>query len=338
MTIRHALIALCAALALVACGTPTVQTVARVDNAILTRADLDKRIATRQSALKPQPGQPAPSPLDLERQVVGLFVQENLLLSVAKQRGITVSDQEIEKQIGEFRTNIAAAGSSIDEAITAQLGFSGPDSPEFRQFVSYYIAQQKLGETLVTTDTVRQQVEQQVMAEASKTVEKADVAHILVDTEDEAKQVIARLDKGEKFEDLAKELSKDPGSKDNGGVYRDIQKGQFVPEFDKAMFEDLKPGETTKTPVKTQFGYHVIRLLDRKTGPALTDEEAKQAIEQGVAQQLPQERQRALQDLIEAEKKKAKDEGRLEEPTYPDPTAVPPAQQAPQTPGPTTQP
>jgi parvulin-like peptidyl-prolyl isomerase len=195
------------------------------------------------------------------------------------------------------------------------------------------VARQKIADTLVTTDTVRQQVTDQVNAEANRQVMKATVAHILVDTEDEAKQVIARLDKGEKFEDLAKELSKDPGSKDKGGVYEGVVQGQMVPEFDKATFQDLKPGETTKTPVKTQFGYHVIRLISRSEGPAMTAEEAKQQIEQQIPQALQQQRGQAFQKLLDDEHSKAKQEGRLVEPDYPEPTAAPaqqpPAQQPP---------
>ena len=155
--------------------------------------------------------------------------------------------------------------------------------------------------------------------------------HILVEKKEDAEALIKQLQGGAKFADLAKANSKDPGSKDNGGVYENITPGQFVPEFDKAMFEDLQPGETTKEPVKTQFGYHVIRLISRGEGPAMTEEQAKQAIEQQIAQQLQQDRGQALQKLLEDERAKAKTEGRLEEPTYPEPTPEPPppAQAAP---------
>ena len=210
---------------------------------------------------------------------------------------------------------------------------------EFRQFASFFVARQKIAETLVTTDTVRQQVTDQVMAEASKPVQKGTVAHILINVPQgadaaadaaalaKAKDIIARLDKGEKFEDLAKQFSEDPGSKDKGGVYEDVPQGQFVPEFDKAMFQDLKPGETTKEPVKTQFGYHIIKLISRSEGPAMTEEQAKQQIESQIAQQVQQQRGQAFEKLLADEHAKAKQDGRLVEPAYPDPTAAPaPAQ------------
>ncbi|MHB1187937.1 peptidyl-prolyl cis-trans isomerase [Thiobacillus sp.] len=87
--------------------------------------------------------------------------------------------------------------------------------------------------------------------------------HILVKTEAEAKKIIADLGKKAKFEDIAKKQSQDPGSAKNGGALDWSDRRAFVPEFSAAL-AGLKKGETTKTPVKTQFGYHVIRLDDTR--------------------------------------------------------------------------
>src|SRR5512139_238025 len=87
--------------------------------------------------------------------------------------------------------------------------------------------------------------------------------HILVKTEDEAKKILADLGKKAKFEDLAKKYSKDPGSAKNGGALDWSDRRAYVPEFSEAL-AGLKKGETTKTPVKTQFGYHIIRLDDTR--------------------------------------------------------------------------
>lgn len=86
--------------------------------------------------------------------------------------------------------------------------------------------------------------------------------HILVETEDEAKDIIAKLKLGTKFEDLASK-SKDPGSAARGGDLDWSNANAYVPEFSKAMVA-LKKGEITETPVKSQFGYHVIRLDDTR--------------------------------------------------------------------------
>jgi peptidyl-prolyl cis-trans isomerase C len=95
--------------------------------------------------------------------------------------------------------------------------------------------------------------------------------HILVEKEDEAKDIIARLKKGEKFEDLAKQ-SKDPGSKDKGGDLDWATPNNYVKPFADALVK-LEKGKYTEAPVQSQFGWHVIRLDDTRqfTPPSLDD-------------------------------------------------------------------
>ncbi|WP_404872777.1 peptidylprolyl isomerase [Ideonella sp. A 288] len=87
--------------------------------------------------------------------------------------------------------------------------------------------------------------------------------HILVEGEEDAKALIAQIKGGAKFEDLAKAKSKDPGSGQNGGDLDFAKPESYVPEFGKAMTA-LKKGEMTETPVKSQFGWHIIRLEDTR--------------------------------------------------------------------------
>jgi peptidyl-prolyl cis-trans isomerase C len=108
--------------------------------------------------------------------------------------------------------------------------------------------------------------------------------HILVPTEDEAKQIITKLKGGAKFEDLAKAQSKD-GSAAEGGSLGWASPARYVPEFAKPMVA-LKKGEVTDTPVKTQYGYHVIKLEDIRDAQFPPLEEVKQQ----VAEQIMQER------------------------------------------------
>jgi parvulin-like peptidyl-prolyl isomerase len=325
-----------AMLALAACGSPAVGTpVARFDNVILSRQELDQRMARAQQAsaeLAAKQGQPAPPNQDLEQRLVELFIQENLTLGIARQRGIAIDDGEVDTQIEQIRANIQQnpSGLTIEDAIHAQLGMTGVDAPEFRKFISSLVAQRKLAETLVTTDTVRLDLTNQMMAQATQKVDQVHAAHILVETEAEATTVLDRLAKGEAFEALAKELSKDPGSGANGGDLGWLQKGQTVPEFDKAIFEDLKPGEMTKAAVKTQYGFHIIKVLEHEQRASMTEEQAKQAIEQGIPGELQNRRGQALQELLASERKKAKAENRLVEPIFP--TPVPEQQPAPEQP------
>lgn len=104
------------------------------------------------------------------------------------------------------------------------------------------------------------------------------VRHILVDKEDEAKDIIAQLQKGEKFEKLA-ERSKDPGSKVNGGDLDWNAPANFVKPFSDAMVK-LEKGKFTATPVQTQFGWHVIKLDDVRDAKVPSFDEVKPQLQQ----------------------------------------------------------
>jgi peptidyl-prolyl cis-trans isomerase C len=121
--------------------------------------------------------------------------------------------------------------------------------------------------------------------------------HILVDKEEDAKAIIAKLKGGAKFEELAKQ-SKDPGSAANGGDLDWASPASFVKPFSDAM-TSLKKGEITETPVKTQYGYHVIKLEDVRAAKIPTLEEVKPQI----AESLQQKKLAAFQEEL---RKKAK--------------------------------
>lgn len=108
--------------------------------------------------------------------------------------------------------------------------------------------------------------------------------HILVEKEDEAKALIAQIKGGAKFEDVAKKNSKDPGSGENGGDLDYAAPGAYVPEFSQAMVK-LKKGEMTETPVKSQFGWHIIKLEDSREAKFPPIEEVKGQIQQRITQQ-----------------------------------------------------
>jgi peptidyl-prolyl cis-trans isomerase C len=122
--------------------------------------------------------------------------------------------------------------------------------------------------------------------------------HILVETEDQAKKIIADLKKGAKFEDIAKKQSKDPGSGANGGDLDWASPSSFVPEFSEAMVK-LGKGEMTQTPVKSQFGYHIIRVDDIRQAQLPKFEEVKPQI----VQQLQQQRLQKYQEELRAKAK-----------------------------------
>jgi peptidyl-prolyl cis-trans isomerase C len=116
--------------------------------------------------------------------------------------------------------------------------------------------------------------------------------HILVDNEDEAKKLIADIKAGAKFEDVAKKNSKDTGSAENGGDLDFAKPDSYVPEFSAALVK-LKKGEMTDTPVKSQFGYHIIKLEDSREATFPSFDEVKtqlmQRVEQGRLQKYQDE-------------------------------------------------
>ncbi|MGV8892448.1 MAG: peptidylprolyl isomerase [Burkholderiaceae bacterium] len=123
--------------------------------------------------------------------------------------------------------------------------------------------------------------------------------HILVEKEDDAKAIIAKLKSGSKFEDLAKQ-SKDPGSAANGGDLDWAAPAAYVKPFSDAMIA-LQKGQVTETPVKSQFGYHIIKLEDVRAAKVPTLEEVKPQIAEKLQQQQLQEFQLGLRKKAKVE-------------------------------------
>lgn len=121
--------------------------------------------------------------------------------------------------------------------------------------------------------------------------------HVLVEKEEEAKAIIAKLDKGEKFSELAKQ-SKDPGSKDKGGDLGWNSPAAYVKPFGDALGK-LKKGEYTKTPVHSDFGYHVIQLDDSRPANPPPFDQVKQQLQQRAGQQQ-------VENLVKELRSKAK--------------------------------
>jgi len=124
--------------------------------------------------------------------------------------------------------------------------------------------------------------------------ETVNASHILVDTEEKALELLAKIKSGEvSFETCAKENSSCPSGQ-QGGSLGDFGRGQMVPEFDTAVFS-MEVGEITETPVKTQFGYHLIKLNAKNPATTPAFEEIASEIKQGL---LGEKRQRAYESKI----------------------------------------
>ncbi len=236
-----------------------------------------------------------------------------------------------------FAQNLAVVNgkpvpSSRADAMIKQLAAQGqPDSPQLRSMVKEELINReiliqeadKLG--LSSSPDVKNQVEiarqsiairalvqdylkknpvkdAEIQAEYDKFKSQAGdkeyhARHILVDKEDDAKAIITKLKGGAKFEELAKQ-SKDPGSAGNGGDLDWASPASFVKPFSDAMVA-LQKGQITESPVKTQYGYHVIKLEDVRAAKLPSLEEVKPQI----AESLQQKKLQAYQEDL---RKKAK--------------------------------
>ncbi|HEY7764188.1 MAG TPA: peptidylprolyl isomerase [Aestuariivirgaceae bacterium] len=175
------------------------------------------------------------------------------------------------------------------------------ESDEYKQRLAFY--QAKALRDAYFNSTIKPSVtEEEVKAaydkEATniKVSERVRARHILVQTEKDANDVLARLSKGEKFEDIAKQVSLD-GSKDYGGDLGYFASEEMVPEFSKAAF-NLKVGEISQ-PVKTDYGWHVIKVEDRKQGGAQPFDQVKAGIKAVLMR-------KKVQDVVSELRKQAK--------------------------------
>jgi peptidyl-prolyl cis-trans isomerase C len=225
------------------------QNIAVVNGKAVPKARVDALMAqiTKQAAAR---GQQLPP--DIDRLVRDKVVLDEIFVQEAEKRGLAAS-ADFKAQMEMARENI------LVQALLADYEKKNPVSD---------------AEVKAEYDKFK--------AQSSGTEYRA--RHILVEKEDDAKALIAQLKAGAKFEDLAKKNSKDPGSGENGGDLDFAAPNAYVPEFSQAMVK-LKKGEMTEVPVKTQFGYHIIRLEDTREAqfPALDD--VKPQIQQRIAQQ-----------------------------------------------------
>lgn len=120
-------------------------------------------------------------------------------------------------------------------------------------------------------------------------------SHILVKTEDEAKAILAEIEKGGDFAKIAAAKSIDPSAKNNSGALGWFAKGMMVKEFEDAAFT-MKNGEVSKTPVKSQFGYHIIKITGDRTKPLPSFDKSKEDVRLDLVEELRQQVAKELKD------------------------------------------
>ncbi|WP_286746465.1 peptidylprolyl isomerase [Aquabacterium sp. UBA2148] len=246
-TSRTALAALLAASLSLAAPLVSAQNIAIVNGKAVPKARVDAMID--QIIKSPQqPGQPpmTRSP-ELEQKVKDEIVLREIYIQEAERLGLQRS--------ADYKTQMEFARQSI---LIRAL---------------FTDAEKKLG----TTDAEARAEYDRI--KASNGDKEYRARHILVEKEEDAKALIAQIKGGAKFEDLAKKNSKDPGSAENGGDLDWANPGNYVPEFSAAMTK-LQKGQVTDAPVKSQFGFHIIKLEDVRAVQFPAFEEVKEQIVQ----------------------------------------------------------
>ncbi len=195
-------------------------------------------------------GQVANNP-ELRDRARDMLITRELINQEAIKRGV-INNDGIQEQLEQARLNILV-GAVFEDYI------------------------QREGVTEAELKSAYEQVKGQFSGKEYK------VKHILVEKEADAKSLIAKIKAGEKFEDLAKANSKDPGSAVNGGDLNWMNPQALVPEFSKAMVA-LDKGQMTDKPVKSQFGFHIIKLEDVRESKVPTVAELKPQLIQMMAQ------------------------------------------------------
>jgi len=239
-------------------GADTV--VARVGDRVITQADLDLQfdLFLRQSTGGVALSDEAKAQLaGLKKQYLERMVQDAVVVQAAERRGLAPDKATIDRRVAQAKQRLSG-----DEAFRAALKQYGiPDVATYRRMTYDALAYKAMigwiRQRLQVSDAAARML---YLLDRAAYAESAQLcsAHILVPTREEAEAVRVRLEEGADFGELAREVSKDPGSAPRGGDLGCVAVGSLVPEFEKAA-RSLRPGQISE-PVQTQFGWHLIRL------------------------------------------------------------------------------
>ena len=246
----------------------------------------------------------------LKQRILDNLIDRELLKQEAEKRGIKADDAEVNAQLDAVKKG------TTPENFANSLKQMNMTEPALKDYFASQLAMKKLIDKELASKIVVTPEEVKAFYDGNpdvfKTPEMVRASHILVKVDKTAtaeekakalekiKGIQKRIQGGEDFAKVAKEVSDCP-SKDNGGDLNFFQKGQMVPPFENAAFS-MKPGETSDI-VETEFGYHIIKLTDKKDAGTMSFDEVKPRIEQHLkSEKMSQE----FPKYIETFKSKAK--------------------------------
>ena len=277
--------------------------VGRVGEEEIKQADVDKRIAVFK-LFSPNFDASAVERAD----IVDQLLDEKIVVVEAYKQGIRVKDEEVEAALAEVKKSLETQFGDEKKTNSALRKFN-LTMDDLKEIVENNLKTQQLytkvtAEVKVTDEEVQKCYQDHL--NEFQLPEEVKASHILVKEGKLAQELRERLEKGEDFAALAKEYSTDQGSRENGGQLGYFPAGKMVPEFDQAAFST--PVGQLSPVTKSQFGYHIIKVEDKKPARTQTLEEVKSFL----AMQLEsQKRDQEFWTFFEEIKTKYKPENKL---------------------------
>lgn len=268
-------------------GNVPSDAVAKVGDETITKAQFDQLINQAKRSYKSQK-RPFPKPgsteyNQLKNQAVGYLVQRAEFAQEADDLGVNITDKQIEDRLTQIKKQYFGGK---DSRYKAQLKQQGITEDQVRDDIESQLVSEQIFNKITTdvkvTDADLRKYYNDHKSQYS-VPEQRVIAHILVKKKSLADQLYQQIQAGANFAKLAKKYSKDPGSKAQGGKLT-ISKGQTVAPFDQTAFL-MHTGQVSH-PVKTEFGYHIIKAIGEIT-PAKTTpyKDVKESIRQQLIQQ-----------------------------------------------------
>jgi len=236
------------------CGQKSSEAVAKVNGEVITKDELYDLMVKA-----------------VGDQALDYLITQKIIELEAKKQNITVTDEDINKELEKVYE--AYGGETI---FKQNLELSGHSLDEYKEELALTIKAKKLVEPRIeiTEEEMKAYFDEHKDEFAQE--QQVHARHILVDDENLAREIYEKLKKGEDFAELAKQYSTDTATKDNGGDLGFFGKGEMVEEFEKVAFS-LKVGEIS-SPVKTEYGYHIIKVEEKKEAQEPNYENSKEKI------------------------------------------------------------
>ncbi|MBI4744059.1 MAG: peptidylprolyl isomerase [Actinobacteria bacterium] len=236
---------------------------------------------------------------EFRKKIIDNLISEQLVLEEAEKRKIKVTAEEYALKLAEIKKSFPS-----EEQFNETLKKEGLTEKSLEEMMKKQMLIQKVSDEItagvkVSESEIKDYYDKNL--ELFKDSEQVKARHILVKTEKEAKDILSKLNAGSGFEEMAKQYSTDKSNKDQGGDLGWILKGQMVPEFENAAFS-LETGKLSD-PVKTQYGFHIIRVDDKKPAQQKPFDAVKAQVKQTIESQKKREK---FQGWIEEVKKKSK--------------------------------